>query len=258
MFRVNYPTSNVYFKGAWMVHRHLLEAEKGPYDYLKEMVKPMLEKFDKYWSDYNFYLSCAAILDPRYKVKFVEYCFSKLYGSVEVSRRINLVLGTMKSMFEDYKLQYASSSPIVVAPSPPSTSGARNYFDDYNHFVGTSARSQVGKSQLEMYLDDDALDLNSQLDILEFLHQSSVRYPVVSKMARDLLTIPVSTVASESAFSIGGKTVSASRSSLKSKTIQALVCMQDWHRESNQVEVDSELEDEIIEEEEDDDADPFY
>uniref|UniRef100_A0A803KYL0 Transposase n=1 Tax=Chenopodium quinoa TaxID=63459 RepID=A0A803KYL0_CHEQI len=222
---VNYPTSNVYFKGAWMVHRHLLEAEKGPYDYLKEMVKPMLEKFDKYWSDYNFYLSCAAILDPRYKVKFVEYCFSKLYGSVEVSRRINLVLGTMKSMFEDYKLQYASSSPIVVAPSPPSTSGARNYFDDYDHFVGTSARSQVGKSQLEMYRDDDALDLNSQLDILEFWHQSSVRYPVVSKMARDLLTIPISTVASESAFSIGGKTVSASRSSLKSKTIQALVCL---------------------------------
>uniref|UniRef100_A0A803N0A9 BED-type domain-containing protein n=1 Tax=Chenopodium quinoa TaxID=63459 RepID=A0A803N0A9_CHEQI len=234
------------------------KAEKGPYDYLKEMVKPMLEKFDKYWSDYNLYLSCAAILDPRYKLKFVEYCFSKLYGSVEVSRRINLVLGTMKSMFEDYKLQYASSSPIVVAPSPPSTSGARSYFDDYDHFVGTSARSQVGKSQLEMYLDDDALDLNSQLDILEFWHQSSVRYLVVSKMARDLLTIPVSTVASESAFSIGGKTVSASRSSLKSKTIQALVCMQDWHRESNQVEVDSELEDEIIEVEEDDDADPFY
>uniref|UniRef100_A0A803M604 HAT C-terminal dimerisation domain-containing protein n=1 Tax=Chenopodium quinoa TaxID=63459 RepID=A0A803M604_CHEQI len=42
-------------------------------------------------------------------------------------------------------------------------------------------------------------------------------------MARDLLTIPVSTVASKSAFSIGGKIVSASRSSLKSKTIQALV-----------------------------------
>uniref|UniRef100_A0A803N082 HAT C-terminal dimerisation domain-containing protein n=1 Tax=Chenopodium quinoa TaxID=63459 RepID=A0A803N082_CHEQI len=133
----------------------------------------------------------------------------------------------MKSMFDDYKLQYASSSPIVVALSRPSTSGARNYFDDYDHFVGTSTRSQVGKSQLEMYLDDDALDLNSRLDILEFWHQSSVRYPVVSKMARDLLTIPVSIVASDSAFSIGGKTVSASRSLLKSKTIQALVCLQD-------------------------------
>uniref|UniRef100_A0A803MB46 Transposase n=1 Tax=Chenopodium quinoa TaxID=63459 RepID=A0A803MB46_CHEQI len=172
---VNFPTSNVYFKGAWMVHRHLLEVEKGPYDYLKEMVKPMLENFDKYWSDYNLYLSCAAILDL--------------------------------------------SSPIIVSPSPPSTSAARNYFDDYDHFVGTSARSQVGKSQLEMYLDDDALDLNSKLDILEFWHQGSVRYPVVSKMARDLLTILVSTVASESAFSIGGKTVSASRSSLKQAVV---------------------------------------
>uniref|UniRef100_A0A803LR51 Retrotransposon gag domain-containing protein n=1 Tax=Chenopodium quinoa TaxID=63459 RepID=A0A803LR51_CHEQI len=177
-----------------------LEAEKGTCDYLKEMVKPMLEKFDKYWSDYNLYLSCATILDLRYKVKFVEYCFSKLYGSVEASRRINLVLGTMKSMFEDYKLQYASSSPIIVAPSPPSTYGARNYFDDYDHFV----------------------DLNSQLDILEFWHQSSVRYPVVSKMARDLLTIPVKTVTSEYDFSIGGKIVSASRSYAPEALIQAV------------------------------------
>ncbi|KNA20152.1 hypothetical protein SOVF_055050 [Spinacia oleracea] len=264
---VKYPTANLYFKGAWMVHRHLFEAGNGPHVFLKEMVQPMLIKFDKYWSEYNLYLSCAAILDPRYKVKFVEYCFSKLFGNDEALRRLNLVLATMNSLFMDYKLQYASSSPTIVSPSPATTLGSKNYFDDYDHFVGTSSRSQVGKSQLEMYLDDDALDLNSELDVLEFWHQSSVRYPVVSKMARDLLTIPVSTVASESAFSFGGKTVSASRSSLKSKTIQALICLQDWHRGDSvedQEQFDLEFDDEIVrggeeeEEEDDDDADPFF
>ena len=49
-------------------------------------------------------------------------------------------------------------------------------------------------------------------------------------MARDLLTILVSTVASESAFSLSGKTISSTRSALKPMTIQALVCLQDWWR----------------------------
>ena len=75
-----------------------------------------------------------------------------------------------------------------------------------------------------------ALELNMELDVLEFWHGSSMRYPELSLMARDLLTIPVSTVASESAFSLGGKTISPTRSALKPKTVQALVCLQDWRR----------------------------
>lgn len=257
---VKHPISNLYFKGAWMVHRHLVEAANGPYEFLKEMIQPILSKFDKYWSQYNIYLSCAAILNPRYKVKFVEYCCCKLFGNDEGSRRVNDVLTALIGLYNDYKLQYVGVSLVVALPSPSSRLGTKNYFDDYDQFV-SSSRYQVGKSQLDMYLDDDVLDLNCELDILEFWHQSSVRYPVLSKMARDLLTIPVSIVASESAFSIGGKTISASRGSLKSKTDQALVCMQDWHRAKYNIEdteeVDYGLDDEIDGEEEDD-VDPFF
>ncbi|KNA16323.1 hypothetical protein SOVF_090060 [Spinacia oleracea] len=79
----------------------------------------------------------------------------------------------------------------------------------------------------------------------------------------------VSKGASESAFSFGGKTVLASRSALKSKTIEALICLQDWHRGDSvedQEQFDLEFDDEIVredEEEEDDDYDdddvnPFF
>ena len=49
-------------------------------------------------------------------------------------------------------------------------------------------------------------------------------------MARDVLTIPVNTVNSESALRLGGKTISPTRSALKPKNVQALVCLQDWRR----------------------------
>lgn len=48
-------------------------------------------------------------------------------------------------------------------------------------------------------------------------------------MARDLLGVPVSTVASESAFSAGGRVLDRFRSSLTPRTVEALICTQDWY-----------------------------
>ena len=46
------------------------------------------------------------------------------------------------------------------------------------------------------------------------------RYPVVAHMARDALAVPVSTVASESAFSAGRRTLDTFRTSLPPKVYQ--------------------------------------
>ncbi|KAL5716884.1 hypothetical protein ACHQM5_009994 [Ranunculus cassubicifolius] len=47
-------------------------------------------------------------------------------------------------------------------------------------------------------------------------------------MARDILIIPVSTVASEAAFSVGGRVVDQFRSALLPENVEALVCTNDW------------------------------
>ncbi|MBA0750891.1 hypothetical protein Gogos_002271, partial [Gossypium gossypioides] len=49
------------------------------------------------------------------------------------------------------------------------------------------------------------LELNSQIDVLDYWSKSSIQYRELSFLARDLLAIPMSTVASESAFSMGKK-----------------------------------------------------
>ena len=139
------------------------------------------------------------------------------------------VLSILRSLYDEYKLHAKSTSPIVSS-SPIISGYGDDYFDDYNSFSGTRSRPQAGRSQLDLYLEEPALELNVELDVLEFWHGSSMRYPELSLMARDLLTIPVSTVASESAFSLGGRTISPTRSALKPKTVQALVCLQDWRR----------------------------
>ncbi|MFQ6669135.1 hypothetical protein Gotur_034501, partial [Gossypium turneri] len=101
--------------------------------------------------------------------------------------------------------------------------------DDYKRYLNeSSTRSE--KSQLDIYLEEPELELNSEIDVLDYWSKSSVRNNELSLLARDLLAIPTSTVASESAFSMGKKVITPLRSLLKPKTVQAVVCLDDWMR----------------------------
>ena len=58
---------------------------------------------------------------------------------------------------------------------------------------------------------------------------------MLSIIARDVLTMPVSTVASEAAFSAGGRVVSKKRCNLSLKIIEAVVCLKYWNLANNRL-----------------------
>jgi len=85
-----------------------------------------------------------------------------------------------------------------------------------------------GISELERYLAEPQFKVskanNNTFDILAWWKNQKDEYPVLSIIARDVLAMQVSTVASESAFSAGGRVVDPYRSSLDPDMVQALVC----------------------------------
>jgi hypothetical protein len=93
-----------------------------------------------------------------------------------------------------------------------------------------STGSQEEKTELDLYLGEPVKNLNDNVDILDYWNKSAARYPQLARMAHDILAVPVSSVASESAFNLSKKVITPNRSSLKPKMVEALMCLQDWYR----------------------------
>ncbi|XP_042983370.1 zinc finger BED domain-containing protein RICESLEEPER 2-like [Carya illinoinensis] len=84
------------------------------------------------------------------------------------------------------------------------------------------------RSEVERYLMEDVEAPSDAFQLLTWWKVHSTKFPILSRIARDLLAIPITTVASESAFSTGGRVLDAYRSSLSASTVEALICTQNW------------------------------
>jgi hypothetical protein len=82
------------------------------------------------------------------------------------------------------------------------------------------------KSEIDRYLMEEVEKPNANFDILNWWKVNSTKFPVLAQKASIVWVIPITTVASESVFSTGGRVLDLFRSSLAQKTIQALVCAQ--------------------------------
>ena len=81
-----------------------------------------------------------------------------------------------------------------------------------------------------LYLMEALEKTTHSFDILNWWKVNSTKYPTLGQIARDVLAMPMSTVALESAFSTGGRVLNNYRSSLTPKTVEALICTQNWFR----------------------------
>ncbi|MBA0772001.1 hypothetical protein Gotri_007447 [Gossypium trilobum] len=77
------------------------------------MVKQMQDKFNKYLVEYFMILSCAVILDPRYKLNYVQYCFTTIYG-IHASDFVQTILCNLRLLCDWYikKSKFMSSSLV--------------------------------------------------------------------------------------------------------------------------------------------------
>ncbi|XP_019179230.1 PREDICTED: zinc finger BED domain-containing protein RICESLEEPER 2-like [Ipomoea nil] len=205
-----YVTSNTFFSeisDLSCMLEAMVNSEQGTE---KAMGTQMRNKFDKYWGDpekMNSIIFFANILDPRDKLEYMPHQFVQLYGEEKGKACFTKVQSAMDALYDDYAATYSLSS------------------------TQTTSSTQAVQSEA------------NQATTCTWWKSHSERFPILSKMARDVLAVPISTVASESCFSTSGRVLDPFRSSLTPKIVEALICTQDWLRAPNQpIQVEENLE----------------
>lgn len=233
------------------IERNLSFLSNSRDDELKNRADEMLKKFLKYWDgmkNINKMLIIATVFDPTKKMKFAKMCFEKLYGedSVDSKAMSDSVFYVLESMYMEYAALHGqtngASSQTPRANQHQSTENM-DLVDDlgyqrmdlaYNEMVADNA-DQVARRELEVYLTDPVenpkLMRGAEYDVLSWWRVNSLKYPVLAEMAKDVLAMQVSSVASESAFSTSGRILDPNRSCLTHYMIEVLMCTEQWMRQ---------------------------
>ncbi|CAA7049021.1 unnamed protein product [Microthlaspi erraticum] len=228
----SYSTSNLYFAHIWKI-QCVLEVNRGHEDtVIRMMISRMREKFDKYWEEYSVLLAMGAVFDPRMKLKLLKKCYDEL-DPFTSQEKIDHLESKLNEIFEEYKKKYPLT-PVVRTSfnSRVSGQGRESYgvLDDLFELDDMQDVMDEGKSLLDVYLDEPKLDMRSHpdLNVLQHWKENSHRFGALTYMAMDVLSVPITTVASESSFSIGAHVINKYRTRLLPSNVQALLSTRSW------------------------------
>ena len=118
----SYPTSNLYFMQVWKIECLLLQNLSNKDELIRTMAIDMKTKFDKYWSDYSNVLSFGCILDPRFKIKLLKYCYSKLgLDPISCQAKLKVVEHKLYTLYNEYVQMYSKETTSNVGLSQGSS-----------------------------------------------------------------------------------------------------------------------------------------
>ena len=233
-------TSSAFFHEFVLMQSKLKELAVHGDPIIAAMADRMKKKFSKYWEDkddLNNLLFIALILDPRYKVKFLSFFFLGIYGPEKKTELVGKIEGDLRRLFDCYVESVTYASLNSNYNQPPLLINVDEHEEDPSMLLASQfamhleeIESRESNSELSRYLTENCEKITDDFDLLMWWRCNSSKYPILSTLAKDILAVPVSTVASESSFSTGGRILDSFRTSLSPTTVEALICTQSWLR----------------------------
>ena len=240
---VYYPTATLMLHHILRIARHLNSFENDRL--LRAVVVPMKDKFLKYWRDIPILYAVAFILDPRAKMRGFNKLLVRLASltgtnycnvPIEVRSKLSKIFQLYEAKFGDTRLR-ANQHPTSLGSGKKKMAWDEIYGDDNydgEFSVGrrpgsSSISTAASTSELASYLDSDTItEFDEDFNVLSWWHQHKLTYPILALLAKDVLTVPASTISSESTFSLAGRVIEERRRRLAPDMVEVLSCIKDW------------------------------
>ncbi|XP_055824260.1 zinc finger BED domain-containing protein RICESLEEPER 1-like [Solanum dulcamara] len=196
-------------------------------------------------------LALASIMDPRYKVTYLDFCFLKYEGNDHSP--LSFILEAIQRLLDDYVVHRSSIEyPMSDSDSDDSDTGEDlisdefdtsedllepmetlddpsfrfDCLDEFSKFIQTT--SHPPKSELDCYLEEPIVPWTKNFDVLNWWKTASPRYPILSKLARDLLSIQFALVTGYDAYYTNFRAPDRDMTSMKSDLANALLSTKSW------------------------------
>ncbi|KAJ9546989.1 hypothetical protein OSB04_019532 [Centaurea solstitialis] len=191
-----YTNSNTFIVSISCILSVLKECGANEDEQLRKMAFKMRGKFDKYWGDIT-----------KFNLLYFDLCDKAL-----------------SELFDEYKRIHSDSSSKNESASPYvsqfDTSFETGLFGNNSDAISILREKRIAEVKRMRVKSGEANYLNSaEFSVLDWWKKRSPYFPILSLLARDILAIPISTVASESTFSTEGRVLDSFRSSLNPTTV---------------------------------------
>ena len=169
-------------------------------------------------------------------MKLLEFYYPNIYGDnsdLEIEKIKNLCYDLLDEYgdIDESSVDNEGSSHIPASTSSPvaqmkfKLSGAMSSFDLFvNNSSSSSKKHGSIKMEFDHFIDEGVLKRSEDFDILGWWKNNDLKYLTLQRIARDILAISVTNVASKSVFSTSGRLLISHRSRLHPKTIEAMMC----------------------------------
>ena len=154
-------------------------------------------------------LAIRLILYICYKIHYLKFSLQETWTNEDASKLVVEVRKLILVLWDMYTPPTASSElPASNNHNKSKTMDAdRARFLQYMSGSAGTNQTNVPSAELDMHLEEQIIGIThgKSFDILTWWKMNETQFPSLSKLAKIVLMAPASSVASESAFSTGGR-----------------------------------------------------
>ena len=145
---------------------------------ISRVAESMLSKFNSYWTNVNVVMAVAAILDPRYKMKLLEFYYPNIYDNnsdLEIEKIKNLCYDLLDeygdvdepSVDNEGSSHMPASTSNYVEQMKCRLSGAMSFFDLLvNNSSSSLKKYRSVRMEFDHFIDEGVLKRSEDFDIL--------------------------------------------------------------------------------------------